>query len=231
MSASGIGHHLAEHVRRRVGEPDVVAVALAHLLHAVGALEQRQRQAHLRRHAELLHQLAAGQQVEQLVGPAQLDIGLDGYGVVRLRHRIEELVQRDRLLLLVAVRKSSRSRIRATVNWLVSRSRSAKPSGVEPLRVAPQLGRVRVEDAERLVDVGLRVLVDLLARERRARRVAARGVADERREVADDEHDGVPEVLELAQLAQRHGVAEVQVGGGRVDAELHAERPPARELA
>ena len=33
-----------------------------------------------------------------------------------------------------------------------------------------------------------------------------------------------PGVLEVAQLAQHHGVAEVDVRRGRVDAELHAQR-------
>ena len=38
------------------------------------------------------------------------------------------------------------------------------------------------------------------------------------------------EVLELAHLAQRHGMAEVQVGGGGVDAELDVQRHALGEL-
>jgi hypothetical protein len=47
----------------------------------------------------------------------------------------------------------------------------------------------------------------------------ARGV------VADDQDDGVPEVLELAQLLEHDRVPEVNVGGGRVEPELHPQRP------
>ena len=63
----------------------------------------------------------------------------------------------------------------------------------------------------------------LLVGERRAGRVAAGGVADHPGEVADQELDPVTEVLELPQLVDDHRVAEVQVGGGRVEAELHPE--------
>ena len=56
-------------------------------------------------------------------------------------------------------------------------------------------------------------------------------VADARREVADDQHDDVAGVLEVAQLAQHDRVAEVDVGRGRVDPQLDAQRAPERELA
>ena len=48
---------------------------------------------------------AAGHQVEELVGAANLQIGLEGVGVVALHERVEELVQADRLALGVAQRK------------------------------------------------------------------------------------------------------------------------------
>ena len=41
----------------------------------------------------------------------------------------------------------------------------------------------------------------------------------------------VAELLEMAQLVDHHGVAEVQVGRGGVEAELDAQRRAARELA
>ena len=72
------------------------------------------------------------------------------------------------------------------------------------------------------------VAVDLLGLEHRPQRRAPRRVADARGEVADDQHDGVAGVLELAQLLQHDGVSEVDVGRRRVDAELHPQRPPVR---
>jgi len=49
-------------------------------------------------------------------------------------------------------------------------------------------------------------------------------VADERGRVADEEDDLVAELLEVAQLAHEHGVAEVEVGGGGIKAGLDAQR-------
>ena len=71
----------------------------------------------------------------------------------------------------------------------------------------------------------LRVAVDLLGLEHRAQRGLPGRVADPRGEVADDQDDRVPGVLELAQLLQHDHVAEVDVGRRRVDAELHPQRP------
>ena len=98
----------------------------------------------------------------------------------------------------------------------------------EPLPVVAdvELGRVVVEDAERLLLVGLGVGVDDGAVQAGARLAAARGVADTRRVVADDEHRDVAGVLELAQLVEDDGVAEVDVRGRGVHAELDAQRTP-----
>ena len=45
----GDAHQLPEHLLRRIGDPDVVAERLAHLLHAVGPEQDRHRQDRLRR--------------------------------------------------------------------------------------------------------------------------------------------------------------------------------------
>jgi hypothetical protein len=148
-----------------------------------------------------------------------------------LRDRIQELVKRDRLLLAVALLEvvaleDSRDRELA---GQAQQLREAERS--EPLGVVAELRATLVEDAERLLDVRPRVRVDLLGRQGRPRGVAAGRVADECREVADDEHDRVPEILELAQFAKRDGVAEVQVGGRGIDTELRAQRPPDAKFA
>src|SRR5581483_7475593 len=90
---------------------------------------------------------------------------------------------------------------------------------------------VRRQDAPNLLDVGRRVRLDLGLREARPGGRLARRVADLSGEVADDEHGDVAELLELAQLAQDDREAEVDVGRGRVDAELHPEGHAAPELA
>ena len=106
------------------------------------------------------------------------------------------------------------------------------PIVVEPLGVAPDLepGRVGVEDAGELLDVGRRGRVDLLLREPGPGGRAARRVADPGGEVAEDQHGDVAGVLEPAQRPQHDRVAEVEVGGGRVETELHPQAAAGGEL-
>ena len=51
------------------------------------------------------HHGASGEEVVELVGAADLDVGLDRDGVVRLHERVEELRQRDRLVRGEALRE------------------------------------------------------------------------------------------------------------------------------
>ena len=83
----------------------------------------------------------------------------------------------------------------------------------------------------RLLHVGGGVGLDLLLREAGPGGRLARRVTDLGGEVADDQDRGVTELLELAQLAQHDREAEVDVGRGRVDAELDPQRAAGAELA
>ncbi len=58
----------------------------------------------------------------------------------------------------------------------------------------------------------------------RARPRAAGRVADQAGEISDQKDDRVAEILKVFHLAQQHGVAEVQVGGGGVETDLYLER-------
>ena len=60
--------------------------------------------------------------------------------------------------------------------------------------------------------------------QRRPRHVAAGGIADHAGEIADEERDLVAELLELPHLVEQHGVPEMQVGRGRVEARLDVQR-------
>ncbi len=82
----------------------------------------------------------------------------------------------------------------------------------------------------RLLDEGLRVRVDLVFLQTRAGRRLARRVADHGGEVAEDQHRDVAEVLEQPQPPEHDREAEVEVGGGRVDAELDPQRPLGGQL-
>ena len=101
---------------------------------------------------------------------------------------------------------------------------------LQPLAVVDDGGAFGIEHLHSLLDVGLGVGLDLFLGEGRAGGVAAGRIADQRGAVADDEGYAMAEVLELAHLAQRHGMAEVQVGGGGVDAELDVQRHALGEL-
>ena len=90
-------HRLAVHLRRRVADRDVVAERGAHLVDPVRAVDERRRQRHLRLLAVGDLDVAAREQVVLLVGPSELDVGLDRDGVVGLHERVEELRDRDRL--------------------------------------------------------------------------------------------------------------------------------------
>ena len=81
----------------RFGHADVVVEGLRHLALAVGAGQQRHGEDHLLGLTVGSLDVATQQQVELLIGPAELDIRLDRDGVVSLHDRIEQLEHRDRL--------------------------------------------------------------------------------------------------------------------------------------
>ena len=96
----------------------------------------------------------------------------------------------------------------------------------EPFAVVADLGYFAVEDFEDLLEIRLGIGVDLLARQRRARFGYARGIANHRGEIANQKDGGVAQILKMFQLAQHDGVAEVEIGGRGVHAEIHAQRLP-----
>ena len=197
---------------------------------AVGAHQQRHREGHLRLHAHGAHEVAAREQVEDLVVAAHLEVGLDHDGVVGLQHRVDELVQGDGLALGVAVVEVLALEDAGHVELAHELEHLGEVQALQPVAVVDDLGLLGVEHLHGLLDVGLGVGLDLLLGEGRAGGVTAGRVADEGGAVADDEGHVVAQVLELAHLAQGHGVAEVQVGGGGVHAQLDVEGRALLEL-
>jgi len=219
-------HELAEHLGRRIGDPDVVAERLRHLVDAVEPLQQRHGEDALRRLAVVLLQLAPHQEVEFLVGAAELHVGLQRDRVVPLHQRIEELVDRDREIAPVALAEvvplqHPRDGVARREPDHAGRAQLLHPGGIER-----DLGALRVQDPEDLLAVGAGVGLDRLGRERRTGRVLAGRIADHSGEIADQEDDLMAERLEVAQLVDEHRMAEVQVGRGRIEAGLHPEGPP-----
>jgi len=93
----------------------------------------------------------------------------------------------------------------------------------QPLAVEADLGFLFIENLEHLRFVGFGVLEDRFARHGRARHVAAGGVADQPGHIADEKNHRVAEVLKVFHLAQQHGVAQVQVRCGRIEADFDAQ--------
>ena len=226
----GDRHELAVHVRRLVGEADVVLVALGHLLVAVESLEKRHRERDLRLHAHVTHEVTSGEKVEDLVVAAHLEVGLDDDGIVRLEHGVDELVQRDGLAVDVAVVEVLALEDARHVELAHELEHVSQGERLDPVAVVDDARALGVEDLHGLRDVGLRVLLDLLLGEGRTGAVASGRVADEGGAVADDERDVVAELLELTHLAQGHGMAEVQVGARGIDAQLDVEGRALLEL-
>src|SRR5438132_6183705 len=100
----------------------------------------------------------------------------------------------------------------------------------EPLIVESNFGFLRVENFEHLAFVRVRVFFDLLVRQRRPRRFLAGWIADHAGEIADDENHPMAELLEVLHLPDHHGVTEVKVGRGGIEADFDSERLAAREL-
>ena len=102
---------------------------------------------------------------------------------------------------------------------------SSKPQRPQPFAVEADLGLLRIENLEDLRLVGFGV-----ARRSASRvmggRVTLRPVGSPIMavHVADQEDDGVAQILEMLHLAQQHGVAQVQIGRGGIEAGFHAQR-------
>ena len=94
----------------------------------------------------------------------------------------------------------------------------------QPAAVEVHDGLFGVEDLEHLFLVRFRVGGDFFGRHGRARRVLARGVADEPGEIADEKNHRMAQDLKMFELLNKNGVTEVKVGRGRIEPRLDAQR-------
>ena len=133
IAVSGMRMRLAVLLLGRLGHADVVAERLRHLPLAVDAREDRHRQRDLLGLPVGALDVAAEQQVELLVGPSELDVGLHRHGVVALHERIEQLEDRDRLARRRSAWRSRRARGSAP-RWSCARARRAPPSSCRATR-------------------------------------------------------------------------------------------------
>ena len=195
---------------------------------AVEAFEELDDEDRLRWLADHLLQLAAREDIEELIGPAELDIGRDRDRVIGLQERIEQILDRDRRLLLDAL-----SKLLARQHLLRREARSKLDDVPQaelsvPLVLKHDASVLTGHDEMKLIEVGLCVREHLVARFKRPREIAVGRVTDLRRPVAHDEHDLVAPAREFAQLAQGDRMTEVQVLRRRVKALLDTQLTLAR---
>ena len=108
--------------------------------------------------------------------------------------------------------------------FAIKRTKSSERERAHPAPVEVDHRLLRIENLEDLRLVRFRILLDLFAAERRARRRSPRRITDHAGEIANQKDGRVPQILKMFELAQHNRVAEMQVGSGRVHAQLHAQR-------
>ena len=168
--------------------------------------------------------MTAHEQIELLIGATQFDVGLERHRVVALHQRVEEFVDADRVAsveTLVKVVALHHARHGVAAGEL---DHAARAQLVTPLAVVANLGSGWVEHAAGLLVVGFGVGLDLFSCQRRARAVAAAGVANQAGEVANQEDHGMPQILQLPHLVQHHGMAQMNIGRGGIQPQLDAQR-------
>ncbi len=175
-------------------------------------------------------QVAADQHVELLIGAANLEIGFQRDRIVTLDDGIEQLVEEQRLLgceallEVVALEQAGDAQGRRDLDQL------GNIQAVHPFAVEADFGELAIENLEGLLAIGIRVALDLVARQGLSRLGASGGIADHRGEVADQENDGVARILKVAQLLEHNAVTEMQIGCGRIHPELDPERAAERKF-
>ena len=145
-------------------------------------------------------------------------------GVVGLGDRVEELVETDRTAAAVptgeilALQELRDRDVRGEANQVFEFER-AEPGGVE---VDPRPGHV--EDLAELGAVGLRIRADLVPRERLPRIGSSGRVADHPREVPDDDHHVMAQILKVSKFLEDDRVAQMQIRCSGIQPELDDER-------
>ncbi len=215
------------------GNPEYRKVALCLSCH--GRPEERKEHDHLRRLIQRLLNLSSQKEVEFLVRPPQLHIGLNTNGVVGLKEGVQELLDVDRLppffpfLEFLPLQKTLDGR-RPDGRKPIQEPEDSFPSDPRnPIRVPPDLHTLQVEHLPELLQESFGIALDLGRGEGGTRLIVSGWIAHTRGEVAENDHRHVPEFLELAQFFKKHEMAEVEVRRGGIESRLYAERFPRRK--
>jgi len=201
----------------------VVAEGFAHLLLSVGSGEQGGYEDDLGLLACLALKIASDEVVEELIVASEFHIGVDSDGVVSLENGILKFGEADGDALFVAFGEIVAFEHAGDIDLAVEAKEIEAGEFGEPFSVAADFGFLGIEDFEDLVGVGFGVLLDGFGIEGWAGFRSTRGIADAGGIIADDDDGEMASVLELADFGEDESVAEVEVGGGGVEAKFDAE--------
>jgi len=157
------------------------------------------------------------------VDPITLDVGLEFHRVVTLNQWIKKLMDSDGLTAVVALAEV------VTFQHACDRAAGGQLDHVgtglvaHPFRIEHHLGFFVIEDLEDLLLVGFSVFVDLGLGHWRTGRAFTGRITDHAGKVADQKQYLVPEVLELLELVDQHGMTDMQIGGCRVKSRLDSQ--------
>ena len=191
-------HNFSVDLARRVHEPDRGRrFRFVHLV-AVESFQHRDDENGLWRLAEHLLQLPARENVEELVGSPEFDVGLDRDRVVRLQERVEKVLDGDGSLLF-----DSLAELLAREHLLRREARAQLDDVTEaelpiPLVLENNPCVLARHDQVELVEVGFGVRHHLVAGLHRPADFLVRRIADLRRPIADDEDDLVAPLRQLS---------------------------------
>jgi len=189
---------------------------------SICADQDRKGQTYLGLLTECFLELAAGQQVEELLGSPQLNVSLERDGVVALHQRVHKLVQPDWVTVLITVGEviASQELLHGEVSGHADDVLESEMS--QPVGVVTYLGFLRVKDAKGLLCISAGILCQLLGCTLRPGSVLIGWVTDQAGEIADKEDDMMAQLLELTELAHGDGVPQVYVRSGGVIAAIDA---------
>ncbi len=207
-----------------VRHTDVIPRALAHAPHTIGSGQDGHSHRHLRALPVRLLHLAAQHEVEELVGAAELDVGLQHHRVVRLHQWIQQLEHRNRPIVVNALREVPAAQQLIDSHTRREPEERLEPHRGEPLPISTYLGAVGVEDAKRLLLIGGCVGLDLVRRQHGASAAAPRWIPHSGGPVTDDQYCRMAGVLELTQFPEHDGMPEMDIRRRGVNAQLHPQR-------
>jgi len=201
----------------------MVAQRFAHLLFAIGAGEESGDEDDLGFLACLPLKVASDKIVEKLVIPAEFDIRFYGDRIVALENGVLKFGQADWDTFLVTFREVVPFEHSGNIDLSIETEEIGTGEFCQPFAISTDFRLLWVDDFEDLVGIGFCILLDDFGFEGGTGFRAASGVADTGGVVTDDDDGEMAGFLKLADLSENESVAEVKIGGGRIESEFHSE--------